>query len=124
MTLPKDAEEQNNTKDTIAMGTMSRIWCTCRASTRTMRKKARTAEFKPPLKEHLNMPGDDNVVVQVEPEEDGQVRVPAQRLVLTILMEKQDGDLMLIMPVDQKGDVYGTSPSNAITGPARAPRGP
>ena len=28
-------------------------------------------------------------------------------------MEKQDDNLMLIMPVEQKGDVYATSPSNA-----------
>ena len=36
-----------------------RIWCTWRANTRTTRNKARTVEFKPPLKEHLVLSGDD-----------------------------------------------------------------
>ena len=51
--------------------------------------------------------------MQVQPEEDGQVRVSAQRLVLTMPIEKQDDNLMLIMLVKKKGDVYATSPSNA-----------
>ena len=50
-------------------------------------------------------------VMQVEPEEDGLVQVPVRRTVLIIPMEKQEGDLMLIMPVEPKGDVYGTTPS-------------
>ena len=40
-------------------------------------------------------------VVQVEPEEDRLVRVPVQRLVLIMPMEEQEGELMLIVPVEQ-----------------------
>ena len=41
------------------------VWCTCRASTRMMKSKAGTVEFKPSLREHLDMPGDDTEYIKL-----------------------------------------------------------
>ena len=41
------------------------VWCTCQASMRMTKSKAETVKFKPSLREHLNMPGDDTEYIKL-----------------------------------------------------------